>query len=237
MSEERSRNLLDRPQAQAWFDHHPNAKAQFDIAVGFLCSKYSGDNDGYVNIGKSNPAQYRFNYKDSGYVSVCGQVGAAIVKFGTEKDSPRFEVRTKHDLVAISDFLNQHSQKYAGFKSVDGDFKQTVARAFELSDDQIQSKINNNATEPPEKTQSNVTRYARRRDVVIQCRNLAKGICGKCKHPAPFRKRSNNEPFLEVHHMIPLSKNGIDAVENTIALCPNCHREIHDIFGMNPEDE
>ena len=69
------------------------------------------------------------------------------------------------------------------------------------------------------------------------CLHLAQGICGKCNSPAPFRKLSNNEPFLEVHHMIPLSKKGIDELENTVALCPNCHREIHDRLGMDQDNE
>ncbi|CAN0604767.1 unnamed protein product, partial [Ectocarpus sp. 12 AP-2014] len=42
-------------------------------------------------------------------------------------------------------------------------------------------------------------------------------------------RRENGEPFLEVHHIIPLAESGHDAVENTMALCPNCHREAH--FG------
>jgi 5-methylcytosine-specific restriction endonuclease McrA len=33
--------------------------------------------------------------------------------------------------------------------------------------------------------------------------------------------------YLEVHHIIPLSENGEDSVDNAIALCPNCHRQEH----------
>jgi 5-methylcytosine-specific restriction protein A len=32
---------------------------------------------------------------------------------------------------------------------------------------------------------------------------------------------------LEVHHKTPLSARGEDTVENAIALCANCHRELH----------
>ena len=44
--------------------------------------------------------------------------------------------------------------------------------------------------------------------------------------PAPFKKR-NGEPFLEVHHVMWLSEGGSDSIENTVALCPNCHRKVH----------
>ena len=37
-------------------------------------------------------------------------------------------------------------------------------------------------------------------------------------------------PYLEVHHKIPLAKDGEDTIENAEALCPNCHREKH--FGI-----
>ncbi|WP_196607201.1 HNH endonuclease [Pectinatus frisingensis] len=33
--------------------------------------------------------------------------------------------------------------------------------------------------------------------------------------------------YLEVHHVIPLSKDVDDTADNAIALCPNCHRELH----------
>ena len=70
--------------------------------------------------------------------------------------------------------------------------------------------------------------YRRNPDVVAERLLIARGVCEFCKSPAPF-SRENGEPFLEVHHVIPLSEDGRDEVENTIALCPNCHREAH--FG------
>lgn len=55
----------------------------------------------------------------------------------------------------------------------------------------------------------------------------AAGICQACGEPAPFKRKGYKEPFLEVHHLIPLAEDGDDTVENAIALCPNCHREAH----------
>lgn len=54
----------------------------------------------------------------------------------------------------------------------------------------------------------------------------AAGICDCCKNSAPFRC-PDNSPYLEVHHVIPLSEGGPDTIENTVALCANCHRELH----------
>jgi 5-methylcytosine-specific restriction enzyme A len=34
-------------------------------------------------------------------------------------------------------------------------------------------------------------------------------------------------PFLEVHHLRTLADGGSDRVSNAVALCPNCHRQMH----------
>lgn len=50
--------------------------------------------------------------------------------------------------------------------------------------------------------------------------------CELCKSAAPFLK-SSGLPYLESHHVVPMSEGGGDTPENTAALCPNCHRELH----------
>jgi 5-methylcytosine-specific restriction protein A len=54
----------------------------------------------------------------------------------------------------------------------------------------------------------------------------ARGKCEGCDHPAPFLD-SRGRPFLEVHHMLRLADDGLDAPANVAALCPNCHRAAH----------
>lgn len=44
---------------------------------------------------------------------------------------------------------------------------------------------------------------------------------------------SNGKRYTEAHHIIALSAQGKDVVENVIALCPEHHREAH--FGVNAE--
>lgn len=76
------------------------------------------------------------------------------------------------------------------------------------------------------------TAFKRSAYVVAAVLERAAGRCERCKQLAPFAKRADGEPYLEVHHKIPLVDDGDDTVENAIALCPNCHRWMH--FG--PED-
>ncbi|WP_415900564.1 HNH endonuclease [Neptuniibacter sp. QD48_11] len=69
--------------------------------------------------------------------------------------------------------------------------------------------------------------YERNSDVVAEVLHRANGSCEKCYVGAPFNRKSDGSPYLEVHHEVPLAKGGDDTVENAIALCPNCHREAH----------
>ena len=53
----------------------------------------------------------------------------------------------------------------------------------------------------------------------------AKGRCELCRKPAPFK--GPDGPFLEGHHVKRLAEGGEDVPDNTVALCPNCHRMAH----------
>lgn len=47
-----------------------------------------------------------------------------------------------------------------------------------------------------------------------------------------FKAKTNNENYVEAHHLIPFSERkhfdlSIDVIENMVCLCPNCHRKVH----------
>jgi hypothetical protein len=81
-----------------------------------------------------------------------------------------------------------------------------------------------------------------KREVVLESRiafpiNLKREILQKanfqcenknCKNPSSFLD-NKGEVFLEIHHKIPYSQCKNHSLENCIALCPNCHKQIH--FG------
>jgi len=78
----------------------------------------------------------------------------------------------------------------------------------------------------PEPKQVTSTGYQRDAAVVSWVLHRADGRCECCGQPAPFIAKSG-APFLEVHHVQPLSDGGEDTPANTAAICPNCHREAH----------
>lgn len=78
----------------------------------------------------------------------------------------------------------------------------------------------------PNQVTSTSTQYARDPAVKAWVLKQAGGICECCKQLAPFNG-SDGLPYLEVHHVRTLANKGSDRVSNTIAACPNCHRELH----------
>lgn len=77
----------------------------------------------------------------------------------------------------------------------------------------------------PQKAPQSTTAFKRDPRVVAWVRDQAAGRCDLCGESAPFLSRG--EPFLEVHHVLPLAEEGPDVVENAVAVCPNCHRRLH----------
>ncbi|GAA0237246.1 HNH endonuclease [Metaclostridioides mangenotii] len=77
--------------------------------------------------------------------------------------------------------------------------------------------------------------HSRNQIIIEYTKMRAKGFCELCKEKAPFMNLSN-EPYLEVHHIIWLSKGGDDDIDNTVALCPNCHMKMH-ILNLDKDIE
>lgn len=65
-------------------------------------------------------------------------------------------------------------------------------------------------------------RSSQAKDIIVQS---SQGMCELCNTPAPF-VLPNGLPYLEAHHVTPLSNGGEDTIENIVALCPNCHRKV-----------
>lgn len=101
------------------------------------------------------------------------------------------------------------------------------------SSENRKNRLKNNLTKP-KRQKSYVYTYTRNPDVVAEALYRSNGICEGCSEKAPFNRKSNGTPYLEVHHVRPLSEQDVteenlDVLSNVLALCPNCHRKIH--FG------
>ena len=116
-------------------------------------------------------------------------------------------------------------------EDVQCEFEKDVEEAKKRSSEERKARLEK-APKKPESSTVTTKAFKRNADVVVAVLERAKGECERknegCKNPVPF-KRNNGSTFLEVHHIIRLADGGDDTVENAIALCPNCHRELH--FG------
>ncbi|MBB4054076.1 5-methylcytosine-specific restriction protein A [Devosia subaequoris] len=111
---------------------------------------------------------------------------------------------------------------------LEADLQQGVTRARADSREARRARLKV-ADKTPTKVIVLTTAFVRNPDVVAEVLDRAEGVCEGCGNPAPFLRTTNASPYLEVHHKLPLSKGGLDAVENAVALCANCHRQEH--FG------
>jgi len=111
-------------------------------------------------------------------------------------------------------------------------FEEAVLESLKDRSDNRRARLSSAAKIP---TKVLVVSYAfvRNPDVVAEVLFRANGKCEGCGHDAPFKRKKDLKPYLEVHHEIQLSLGGKDMVDNALALCPNCHRHRH--FGVVPE--
>ena len=105
-------------------------------------------------------------------------------------------------------------------------FKKEVEKSLHLAFEARRARLRL-APKKPKRVQVIAYEFVRNPDVVAEVLCQANGLCGGCSKPAPFNRRTDGSPYLEVHHKIQLSLGGEDTVENAIALCPNCHRKSH----------
>jgi len=105
-------------------------------------------------------------------------------------------------------------------------------RVAELRSRGTKSKPKGN--KKPRRSSSSREQIDRDPEIVAWTLNNASGICECCNNPAPFIRSKDGTEYLEVHHVKMLGLGGPDTIENAVALCPNCHRELH--FGVQSEE-
>ena len=138
---------------------------------------------------------------------------------------PRTRAGGWSEVFDVGDILLLPTEPQAQFESELRDAVKTAERSTESE----RSKRLATASRLPERIQLLSTGYRRNADVIVEVLKRAAGICELCKNPAPFKRKSDGSPFLEVHHWKPLSDGGEDTIENAGAVCPNCHSKEH--FG------
>lgn len=129
----------------------------------------------------------------------------------------------RRSLVMYSEYVTATRKDAVGFSEV-FENKVSISKTFTQIERLKRLKT---ASAVPTKTSATIDVFDRNPDVVAEVLFRAKGLCEHCKDSAPFIRKSDNTPYLEVHHKKSLAKGGEDSIDNAEALCPNCHREKH----------
>ena len=111
--------------------------------------------------------------------------------------------------------------------------KEQRKKAEKMSVEALKQRIQGMHTKQTAQRQVTSTVFVRDPCVAEYAKRRAEGICQLCKQPAPFLGK-DGQPYLENHHITWLSRGGTDTIDNTVALCPNCHKKMHVID--DPQD-
>jgi 5-methylcytosine-specific restriction protein A len=144
-----------------------------------------------------------------------------------------YESKNSVTLRSLRDLHSSYLAIEKGFSSLEDlneSFDKAVEKAINMPEDERQKQIAESNTVPKSRTVL-VHVYERNPYVVAEVLGRANGICEKCNVAAPFKRKKDGSPYLEVHHKTRLADGGEDTVANAIALCPNCHRYLH--FGKH----
>lgn len=88
-------------------------------------------------------------------------------------------------------------------------------------------------------TISGKTSYKRNKIVAERALSIAEFRCEIDNNHSTFKRKIDDLPYVEAHHLIPLSfqsdfEFSLDVEENIVSLCSNCHNEIH--YGKNAKE-
>ena len=118
---------------------------------------------------------------------------------------------------------------------IDTPIEEQEEHAAKMDADSLRAAAKKREAKHPVKEEKMVPVYKRDAYIAEDAKQRANGICQLCKQKAPFIDKKG-KPYLECHHVIWISQGGADAIENTVALCPNCHRKMHNIASQEDVD-
>ena len=131
-----------------------------------------------------------------------------------------------HKLRAIAAAHQAQAALPETLHELEATFSEAVRRSLADNSEKRKARLKA-APKMPARTPVVLFAFERNPDVVAEVLHRAEGECERCKGAAPFLRRKDGSPYLEVHHLVQLADGGEDTVENASALCPNCHRRLH----------
>lgn len=119
--------------------------------------------------------------------------------------------------------LSEYIHKIDKIHTSDEELAKAVQK---ISMQELKKLAERSSKKNPEVRETKTKQYKRSALVSAYAKRRAGRCCELCGEEAPFPDRDGN-PYLEIHHVVWLSEGGADSIDNTVALCPNCHRKMH----------
>jgi 5-methylcytosine-specific restriction protein A len=144
-----------------------------------------------------------------------------------------YEEKNKVTLNALRDIASQYSilcDSVSDTDKITNNFHLLVTKSIEGDANNRKKRLATSQSKPKTRVIA-VKIFDRNPDVVAEVLLRANGVCELCEKAAPFNRKKDNSPYLEVHHKKKLADGGDDNLNNAIGLCPNCHRKLH--YGCN----
>mgnify|MGYP000005106768 CR=1 FL=1 len=103
--------------------------------------------------------------------------------------------------------------------------------SLDFEDDEYQKAVASPQAQKAAK-QVQVTQHQRNATLAASLIRSSKYKCEFDRQHATFTSAATNHPYVEAHHLIPVSKSkdfshSLDIASNIVVLCPNCHKAIH----------
>lgn len=119
--------------------------------------------------------------------------------------------------------LSEYIHKIDKIQTSDEELTKVIQK---ISMQELKKLASRSSKRNPEVRETKVKQYKRSAFVSAYAKRRAGQYCELCGEMAPFLDK-DGYPYLEVHHVVWLSDGGADSINNTVALCPNCHRKMH----------
>lgn len=127
----------------------------------------------------------------------------------------------------LNDLIAYRSLDHRDIAALEEQFQKDIQNSITDDPQRRRARLASRDQSLPRKVVVTKTVFIRDPDVVAEALLRASGKCEECASPAPFIRKADGHPYLEVHHKIPLAGGGRDTMDNVLALCPNCHRKAH----------
>lgn len=145
----------------------------------------------------------------------------------------KFPLLVEHDVIRFDDAftIKEAAQPYKTRRKTPEEIE-AKARAASHNNEEFAAHVNTTTTRAASRKVTSIV-YDRNENIALYAKQRAAGICQLCDQPAPFND-ADGQPYLESHHIVWLSRGGLDTIENTVALCCNCHKKMHVV--NDPQD-